>query len=91
LNICSTPFRAEAKKVLHSQSRSDDSEKDYLLDYYSLVRQGKTNYISTMAFHDITGSHPMEPPEFFKTYAREFTPQNGGQHVQKKRKTDNGK
>lgn len=78
---------AEAKRVLHAQSRSDESEKEYLLEYYSLVREGKTNYISTMAFHDVTGSHPMEPAEFFKVYAEGFVPE----HPQKKRKTENGK
>lgn len=78
---------AEAKKVLHTQSHSDDSEKEYLLEYYSLVREGKTNYISTMAFHDMTGSHPTEPPDFFKTYAQEFMPE----HPAKKRKVENGK
>ena len=76
---------AEAKKVLHSQSHSDNSELQYLLEYYSLVREGKTNYISTTAFHDVTGGHPQEPVEFFSTYAREFEPKN----VSKKRKTTN--
>ena len=79
--------RAEAKRVLHAQSKSDESEKEYLLEYYSLVREGKTNYISTLAFHDITGSHPMEPPEFFKMYAASFLPE----HTHKKRKTESGK
>lgn len=74
--------RAEAKKVLHAQSESDASELQYLLEYYSLVREGKTNYISTTAFHDVTGSHPQEPVEFFKVYAESFRPK----HVNKKRK-----
>ncbi|KAK9241810.1 NAD(P)-binding protein [Lipomyces tetrasporus] len=73
---------AEAKRVLHSQSDSDNSELQYLLEYYSLVREGKTNYISTLAFHDITGRHPMELQDFFKTYEEEFLPH----HRQKKRK-----
>jgi len=76
---------AEAKKVLTKQANHhDDSEKQYLLEYYSLVREGKTNYISTTAFHDVTGTHPQEPTEFFKVYAEEF--QNGGS-PNKKRKT----
>lgn len=74
--------RAEAKRVLHAQSESDESEIQYLLEYYSLVRDGKTNYISTTAFHDVTGSHPQEPPGFFKTYAEQFGPKNAS----KKRK-----
>ncbi|KOS43182.1 hypothetical protein ACN38_g5894 [Penicillium nordicum] len=63
---------SEAKRVLQSQSASDNSEQQYLLEYYSLVREGKTNYISTSAFHDITNSHPQEPDDFFKVYAEEF-------------------
>ncbi|KAL5337478.1 hypothetical protein BJX70DRAFT_369468 [Aspergillus crustosus] len=65
---------AEAKKVLKAQSDSDASELQYLLEYYSLVREGKTNYISTTAFHDVTGAHPQNPPEFFKTYEAELHP-----------------
>jgi uncharacterized protein YbjT (DUF2867 family) len=73
---------AEAKKVLHAQAESDESEIRYLLEYYSLVREGKTNYISTTAFHDITGGHPQEPPDFFKVYGQDFHPK----HSHKKRK-----
>lgn len=76
--------RAEAKKVLRSQSESDPSELEYLLEYYSLVREGKTNYIATTAFHDITGGHPQQPVEFFKVYKDEFKPAN----APKKRKTN---
>jgi len=76
--------QAEAKRVLHAQAASDASEIQYLLEYYSLVKEGKTNYISTCAFHDITGQHPQEPVDFFKVYAEEFKPQ----HVNKKRKTN---
>jgi len=67
---------AEAKKLLQAQSASDNSELQYLLEYYSLVREGKTNYISTTAFHDITGAHPQGPNEFFQVYAEEFQPKN---------------
>ena len=75
-------YRAEAKRVLHAQSESDESELQYLLEYYSLVREGKTNYISTTAFHDVTGTHPQEPPDFFKVYKEEFLPY----HANKKRR-----
>jgi hypothetical protein len=78
--------RAEAKRVLHAQAPLDTSEIQYLLEYYSLVREGKTNYISTCAFHDITGQHPQEPVDFFKVYAGEFK----AEHASKKRKI-NGK
>jgi hypothetical protein len=75
--------RSEAKRILRTQSASDNSELQYLLEYYSLVREGKTNYISTTAFHDITNSHPQEPDEFFKAYAEEFRMKR----LPKKRKT----
>jgi hypothetical protein len=45
-----------------------------LLEYYSLVREGKTNYIATTAFHDVTGEHPTEPDEFFQMYQNELRP-----------------
>ncbi|KAK5997719.1 Putative Rieske 2Fe-2S iron-sulfur YhfW-like protein [Cladobotryum mycophilum] len=64
----------EAKKVLASQSESSEAEKEYILEYYSLVREGKMNYISTTAFHDVTGTHPTEPSEFFKMYAADLRP-----------------
>jgi len=75
---------SEAKRVLHAQAPADASEIQYLLEYYSLVKEGKTNYISTCAFHDITGQHPQEPVDFFKIYAEEFKPE----HANKKRKVD---
>jgi len=78
----------EAKKVLKAQSDSDPSELQYLLEYYSLVREGKTNYISTAAFVNVTGNHPQEPEDFFKVYAEEFKPKGGENgHASKKRKT----
>jgi hypothetical protein len=78
---------AEAKRVLRSQSQSDKSELQYILEYYSLVREGKTNYISTTAYHDVTGSYPQEPDEFFSMYAEEFGPKQG----RKRRKTENSR
>ncbi|KAK8011790.1 hypothetical protein PG989_000050 [Apiospora arundinis] len=65
---------SEAKKVLKSQSESNQSELEYLLEYYSLVREGKANYISTTAFVNVTGDHPTEPVDFFKMYRREMEP-----------------
>ncbi|CAG7996048.1 hypothetical protein PENNAL_c0010G02764 [Penicillium nalgiovense] len=78
---------SEAKRVLQSQSAGDNSELQYLLEYYSLVREGKANYISTTAFHDITNSHPQEPEDFFKVYAEEFRIKK----LPKKRRTSGGK
>jgi len=74
--------RAEARRALHAHSRSDEIEEEYLLEYYSLIREGKTNYISTLAFHDITGSHPTEQRDSFEMYAKFFLPE----HAHKKRK-----
>lgn len=71
---------------MKKQAESDTSEIQYLLEYYSLVREGKLNYISTNAFHDITGKHVQEPVEWFKTYKEEFVKQK--EHVSKKRKTN---
>ncbi|KAG1890806.1 hypothetical protein F4604DRAFT_373709 [Suillus subluteus] len=59
----------EAKQlVLELDTDADESEKQYLLEYYSLVREGKTNYVSTLDFAPITGEEPTNPPDFFKTY-----------------------
>ncbi|KFA45616.1 hypothetical protein S40293_08625 [Stachybotrys chartarum IBT 40293] len=67
-------IRSEARRVLKAQSESDQSERQYILEYYSLVREGKTNYISTTAFHDVTGEHSTEPEEFFALYKEELRP-----------------
>jgi hypothetical protein len=72
---------------LHHQSQTDASEKQYLLEYYSLVREGKTNYISTATFVNVTGQSPQHPEEFFKVYAEEFLPQ----HPKKKQKTSDSR
>jgi len=64
----------------------DESERQYLLEYYSLVREGKTNYISTSTFVNVTGQHPQEPVDFFKTYAEEFKLHDGPKS--KKRKVE---
>lgn len=76
---------AEARRVLEAQSESDGSEKEYLLEYYSLVREGKTNYISTTAFVNVTGNHPTEPDDFFKMYKDEFKQKQS----RKRRKVEN--
>ncbi|KAK8150959.1 hypothetical protein G3M48_002849 [Beauveria asiatica] len=66
--------RAEATRVLESQSGIDPSEQQHLVDYYSLVREDKTNSISTTAFYDVTGEHPTEPEDFFALYKNEMRP-----------------
>jgi hypothetical protein len=67
-------IRAAAKKILSSQSDIDESEQQFLLEYYSLVREGKTNYVSTLAFQQITGTKPQELTDWFKVYSSEFSP-----------------
>ncbi|RPA86985.1 NAD(P)-binding protein [Ascobolus immersus RN42] len=64
----------EAAKLLDDHSELDPAEKQYLLEFYSLVREGKTNYVSTTAFRDVTGGQPTEPNEFFGLYEGEFKP-----------------
>ncbi|EED21027.1 conserved hypothetical protein [Talaromyces stipitatus ATCC 10500] len=71
----------EARRLLRFQTSQDEAERQYLLEYYSLVREGKTNYISTNCFHDVTGSHPIEPPQFFETYKDQFMPKMAVQRI----------
>lgn len=60
--------------MLRFRTDHDLAEMQYLLEYYSLVREGKTNYVSTISFHNVTGTHPTQPADFFKTYKDEFMP-----------------
>lgn len=88
------PTRAEAKRLLRQQSEADASEHEYLLEYYSLVREGKTNYISTLGFIAVTGQHPQQPLEWFKIYGDDFKKEKGGKehqaHPAKKQKREKG-
>jgi hypothetical protein len=45
------------------------AEKEYLLEYYSLVREGKTAYCSFLPYMQVFGDKPQEMPDFFKAYA----------------------
>ncbi|KZV81010.1 NAD(P)-binding protein [Exidia glandulosa HHB12029] len=67
---------AEAKKILASDQGEevDEAEKEYLLEYYSLVREGKTNYTANIAFEHIFGTKGQEIVDFFKVYSAEFKP-----------------
>ncbi|KAJ7055526.1 NAD(P)-binding protein [Mycena amicta] len=66
----------EAMTILSSEQGAevDEAEKAYLLEYYSLVREGKTNYVSNSAFYAIFGHRGQEPSEFFQAYSGEFKP-----------------
>ncbi|KAL6363005.1 hypothetical protein LRP88_02405 [Fusarium phalaenopsidis] len=75
--------QAEAKKVLKAHSDIDKSEQQYILEYYSLVREGKTNYVATTAFHDVTGEHPTEAENFFQMYQSEMRPKKKAKHEHK--------
>nr|VWP01231.1 Uncharacterized protein [Ganoderma boninense] len=65
-----------AKEILNSDQGAevDVAEREYLLEYYSLVREDKTNYTATTAMLSYLGTHGQEPAEFFKTYSDEFKP-----------------
>ncbi|KAI9061928.1 NAD-P-binding protein [Trametes sanguinea] len=65
-----------AKKILNSEQGEevDEAEREYLLEYYSLVREGKTNYTATTAMLAFFGHRGQEPTEFFQTYSAEFKP-----------------
>ncbi|KAF8160062.1 hypothetical protein B0H34DRAFT_706022 [Crassisporium funariophilum] len=62
----------DAVQILSTQTEIDPSEQEYLLNYYSLVREGKANYVSTAAYIQITGVPPTQPEEFFRMYPEEF-------------------
>ncbi|KAJ7575674.1 hypothetical protein C8J56DRAFT_1062904 [Mycena floridula] len=62
----------DAIQILSTQTDLDPSEQEYLLNYYSLVREGKANYVSTAAFIQITGVNPTSPEDFFRMYPEEF-------------------
>jgi hypothetical protein len=76
--------RAEAKRIIKAQSDSDASEPQYLLEYYSLVKEGKTNYVSTLAFNTVTGQSPQELKEWFKIYAEEIKSKQGNLNKNRK-------
>ncbi|GAA5911274.1 hypothetical protein JCM8208_004315 [Rhodotorula glutinis] len=65
----------EAKKILQGPQGQelDDSERAYLLEYYSLVREGKTNYVAGRpTFQSVTGQDLTEPTAFFEAYKDSF-------------------
>ncbi|EIW57016.1 uncharacterized protein TRAVEDRAFT_49825 [Trametes versicolor FP-101664 SS1] len=64
------------KKILSSEQGEevDEAKLEYLLEYYALVRAGKTNYVATTAMLAFLGHRGQEPTEFFKTYSAEFKP-----------------
>ena len=45
------------------------AEREYLLEYYSLVWEGKTNYTATTAMLAFFEHRGQEPTEFFQTYS----------------------
>jgi hypothetical protein len=48
---------------------ASSAEKEYLLEYYSLVRAGKTAYVSNAAFQLAFGHRGQELPDFFEVYS----------------------
>ncbi|KAJ7847652.1 NAD(P)-binding protein [Mycena leptocephala] len=81
----------EAISILSSDQGAevDEAEKEYLLEYYSLVREGKTNYVSTSAFQAIFGHRGQELSEFFQAYSGEFKPKK--RRVESASKSSGGK
>ncbi|BGO94927.1 hypothetical protein NBRC10512_000603 [Rhodotorula toruloides] len=66
---------SEAKKILSSEQGEeiDEAEKAYILEYYSLVREGKTNYVAGRpTFKQITGQDLTLPAAFFESYQDSF-------------------
>ncbi|EKM57245.1 uncharacterized protein PHACADRAFT_142468 [Phanerochaete carnosa HHB-10118-sp] len=84
-----------ARQILFSDQGAeiDEAEKEYLLEYYSLVREGKTNYVSNIPMLAYFGHRGQEPSDFFKVYNEEFKPKrrrtakNGGTAESKKQPT----
>ncbi|BGP42855.1 hypothetical protein JCM10449v2_006867 [Rhodotorula kratochvilovae] len=66
---------SEAKKLLKKEGGElDDSEQAYLLEYYALVREGKTNYVAGRpTFKQVTGQDLTEATDFFKAYQDSFS------------------
>ncbi|GAA5886322.1 hypothetical protein JCM6882_001604 [Rhodosporidiobolus microsporus] len=67
---------SEAKKVLSREHGEDldEAEREYLLEYYSLVREGKTNYCAGRpVFKQLLGVDLTEPTDFFKAYSHSFS------------------
>ncbi|KAJ0421198.1 hypothetical protein BJY00DRAFT_312383 [Aspergillus carlsbadensis] len=83
IHIHTEDDRSNARHVLKDEAGRSEGEIAYLLEYYALVREGKTNYISMTAFHDVTGKHPHQPEDFLKSYAEEWHPKRSS----KRRKT----
>ncbi|KAG8863079.1 hypothetical protein FRB96_009259 [Tulasnella sp. 330] len=65
----------EAREILKA-AEIDEAEKEYILEYYSLIKEGKTSYVSTHSFQLMMGQKPMQPTEFFQTYDEEFKPKS---------------
>lgn len=45
-----------------------------LREYFSLVREGRTNHVATHSFQLVTGRQLLELPDFFKAHAAEMKP-----------------
>ncbi|EIW57020.1 uncharacterized protein TRAVEDRAFT_21922 [Trametes versicolor FP-101664 SS1] len=76
--------RRKSSSPNKARKSTKPSASTYLLEYYALVRAGKTNYVATTAMLAFFGHRGQEPIEFFKTYSAEFKPKtrrtmkNGG-------------
>ncbi|KAM0790342.1 hypothetical protein ACM66B_003227 [Microbotryomycetes sp. NB124-2] len=76
----------QALKILKQVPKEelDDSEKQYLMEYYSLVKAGKTNYIATLVFEPITGQAISGLTDFFGDYEDDLKPKPKKRRTTKK-------
>ncbi|KAF4472426.1 Prestalk A differentiation A [Fusarium albosuccineum] len=74
-------YRAEARKVLKAQSVI--TVRAAIHPRVLQPCAGGQNYISTTAFHDVTGEHPTEPENFFQMYQSEMRPKKKAKHEHK--------
>lgn len=61
------PASEREARSLKPRSREPPAEREYLLEYYALVRTGKTKYVATTAMLAFFGHRCQEPAQCFKT------------------------
>ncbi|KAF4487874.1 Prestalk A differentiation A [Fusarium agapanthi] len=70
------PMLCAGKELAEAASKVLGAELQFE-DISHLVKEGKPNYISITAFHDVTGEHP---GNFFKIYEGEMRPKKNATH-----------
>lgn len=77
-----------AKGDIKMHKDIDPSGVEYLLEYYSLVRDGKTNVLSSCAFVNITGEAPQQLKEVMEKCVEQFKPEIEEEPARKRQKSD---